>query len=1030
LSPALEVKRAIFNAYTSNVRELDSDVLRLERRFGDKIFAIAYVDLSDSVVDRAKTLRNFQEGLLGEDFFNGESDLRWNSYLYFWAGPHSIQSSEFNQAKATIERDRHFARKFVVTEQELLQRLDGSARPVESEKPMLTDVSEVWGSSLRAASLGVVLEQRARTITLEAILDGTAFRAEPSSGSSGPMAVSRDALGDGKLRELSIGAFRKVHRGKRFEFADVNLIVGANGKGKTSLLEAIEALYCGRVRRDSKATFQEIVGKVRMPDGMFETVKATTAVGTAKARNAAWYGRTDTQASAILQGFTRFNFLDTDAAFRLSAEESSEQIKLDLSRLLVGAETSKLWNHISNLEREASDRLRTTRERLPAERRQVELLTAEVARLKSLPSQATVTLQTLKSRMTELGTVAPISDDALLSAGTRSMLAEIQKYLSGALAGSSNTELTKGDLEQSRRQLQTLSEQVLRLATDEDVHISAAEHASRSLEERRASTAALERWSALVAANVPAQARATQELQKAVADLRNALTVAVPPTDVSDEYRSVPLHEAASISRAKTSQAVESERAASAALAQQQRLGERLSALRADLSAVSKSYLEQSGDEERCPVCGTTHGPGELMAKLELMLGSSDSSTVVALRQSLQFAREEVAKARADEEGLGSIGVLAKSLRIDTNLNVATVLETVGSARNQLDSHQTALEAARAHLAQVAASGVIWSDWQAVLKEVSSLLTEEEAEDPTLIGRALESAREELQRLQEKRLGALESLEAIRIEVAFLTKGAIANAGTAKETLALIKRTEVSLADVNEALSQVTSHIQVRQDEPLRLVLARVDNVVLAADRALLAKSAEEQAASELKAKETELATATRRLRGGDKARENLERAVAVLSELVVKHSLEQATSDAFRSIRDRVGSVFAQIHSPPEYELGSFDDELGFLIRKDDGVRHALDQVSTGQRAALALSIFLASNASARSAPPVLLIDDPVAHIDDLNALSLLDYLRELALCADKQIFFATADIRLAALFERKFEFLGNERFRKVSLA
>lgn len=1030
MSSALEVKRAILDAYTSNVRELDGDVLRLERRYGDKTYAIAYVDLSDSIVYRAKTLRNFQEGLLGEDFFNGESDLRWNSYLYFWAGPNSTHSNEFNQAKATIEIDRHFARKFVVTDDELLQRLDGSARATESDTPMLTDVSEVWASSLRSASLGVVLEQRARTATLATILDGTAFQAELSSEPSGPIALHRDALGDGKLRELSIGGFRKVHGGKHFKFADVNLIVGANGKGKTSLLEAIEALYCGRVRRDSKATFQEIVGKVCMPNGMFEIVKATTAVSTAKARNAAWYGRTDNQASAISQGFTRFNFLDTDAAFRLSSEESSEEIKLDLSRLLVGPDTSKLWNHISNLEREASERLRTTCERLPAERRQIELLTGEVSRLKSMPSQVTVTFQTLKSRITELAMVTPPTDDALLSDGTRLILGEIQRYLSSALASSPNPEITKAHLEQSRRQIQTLSEQVHRLATNEDIHISAAEHASRSFEERKTSTAALERWSALVAANVPAQARLAQELQKRVADLRNALTVGVLPTDISEEYLGVPLHEAASISRKKISEAVEGERAASIALAQQQRLGESLSALRADLSAVSRSYLEKSGDEDHCPVCGTAHGPGELMAKLESMLRSSDASIVVALRQSLQFAREEVAKARTDEDGLGSISVLAKSLRIDTQLNVATVLEAVRSTHKQLDSHQTELEAARTHLAQVAASGLDWSDWQAVLKEVSSLLTREEAEDAALIGTALESAREELQGLEQKRLEALENLQAIRSEVASLTKGAIVNAGTARETLAAIKRIEASLDDVNNALAQVTSHIGVKQDEPLRLVLARVDSVVLAADRALHAKRAEEQATNELKAKETELATAIKHFQAGDKARENLERAVAVLSELVAKHSLEQATSDAFRSIRDRVSSVFAQIHSPPEYELGAFDDELDFLIRKDDGMRHAIDQVSTGQRAALALSIFLASNASATSAPPVLLIDDPVAHIDDLNALSFLDYLRELALCADKQIFFATADIRLAALFERKFEFLGRERFCKISLA
>jgi len=63
------------------------------------------------------------------------------------------------------------------------------------------------------------------------------------------------------------------------------------------------------------------------------------------------------------------------------------------------------------------------------------------------------------------------------------------------------------------------------------------------------------------------------------------------------------------------------------------------------------------------------------------------------------------------------------------------------------------------------------------------------------------------------------------------------------------------------------------------------------------------------------------------------------------------------------------------------------------------------------------------------ILIDDPVAHVDDLNALSFLDYLREVALRGERQIFFATADVRLAALFQRKFEFLGRDHFRKIVL-
>ena len=92
------------------------------------------------------------------------------------------------------------------------------------------------------------------------------------------------------------------------------------------------------------------------------------------------------------------------------------------------------------------------------------------------------------------------------------------------------------------------------------------------------------------------------------------------------------------------------------------------------------------------------------------------------------------------------------------------------------------------------------------------------------------------------------------------------------------------------------------------------------------------------------------------------------------------------------------------------------------------MTEISTGQRAAYALSIFLAQNSQLTNAPPVVLIDDPIAHVDDLNALSFLDYLREVALLGTRQIFFATANDKLATLIERKFDFLGNG-FKKFAL-
>ena len=159
---------------------------------------------------------------------------------------------------------------------------------------------------------------------------------------------------------------------------------------------------------------------------------------------------------------------------------------------------------------------------------------------------------------------------------------------------------------------------------------------------------------------------------------------------------------------------------------------------------------------------------------------------------------------------------------------------------------------------------------------------------------------------------------------------------------------------------------------------------------------------------------------------EALLEAGKVLDDLIENASLENASREALDAIGDQINEVFSRIHSPREYEyVGSPD----VLLRTANGHdARTLDQVSTGQRSAFALSIFLARNRTAASAPPVLLIDDPIAHVDDLNALSFLDYLRDLAVNSGRQIFFATADTRVASLFSKKFSFLG-ESFKTISL-
>jgi DNA repair exonuclease SbcCD ATPase subunit len=152
-----------------------------------------------------------------------------------------------------------------------------------------------------------------------------------------------------------------------------------------------------------------------------------------------------------------------------------------------------------------------------------------------------------------------------------------------------------------------------------------------------------------------------------------------------------------------------------------------------------------------------------------------------------------------------------------------------------------------------------------------------------------------------------------------------------------------------------------------------------------------------------------------------------VLAKIQNEHSLNSAMEEALRQNRVAIESIFSRIHSPAEFS--GLGESLTTLVRKNGTGTANLQQISTGQRAAFALSLFLAQNVQLRSAPPVILIDDPIAHVDDLNCLSFLDYLREVVVAGDRQVVFATANDKLAMLFERKFDFLGDD-FRRYDLS
>lgn len=120
-----------------------------------------------------------------------------------------------------------------------------------------------------------------------------------------------------------------------------------------------------------------------------------------------------------------------------------------------------------------------------------------------------------------------------------------------------------------------------------------------------------------------------------------------------------------------------------------------------------------------------------------------------------------------------------------------------------------------------------------------------------------------------------------------------------------------------------------------------------------------------------------------------------------------------------QISELFLNLHAPQEFSNLDIDFETGDLIGYRAGQKVSLHQMSTGQKVAVAIAVFIRMHLTNSTAPKFLLLDEPVSNIDDLNILSLIDVLRELVIQRERQIFITTANRNVSKLFRRKFSFL-----------
>ena len=325
-----------------DVEQIGETVLRYTRSSEQSPFAVCYLDIVKDVPDTPDELTRYLERVVGAGYFDGKSSLQWNNYLYFIKDPTAFADSAIQKAKEVVERDRTYARKFVIAETELDSVLRPRiVRPSEGTKK--PDVISEWTAVLKQPHLiEAVLGDYSLPERMKLIV-GT--RSPPNSTKPKAPSAQRGALLP-TIRKFTIKHFRPRPGDRHFDFGDVNLIFGVNGTGKTSLLEAIELYYCGKTKRNPK-TNEEYEFVIDLEGGRSETVTHDRRLHAFRDRDRQWYGIREEKSSKLYDGFGRFNFLDTDAALELS--QSTDHINDHLAKLLVGSESAATWQVIDKL---------------------------------------------------------------------------------------------------------------------------------------------------------------------------------------------------------------------------------------------------------------------------------------------------------------------------------------------------------------------------------------------------------------------------------------------------------------------------------------------------------------------------------------------------------------------------------------------------------------------------------------------------------------------------------------------------------
>ena len=1019
-------REAVLDLLSDNLIDVtflkEADILFGKHTYNKSTLGTYFIDYSDKDFDFDFDLRDYQEKFISSEYYKIPGHFQWNYYLIF------IRSVYNEEEKLRIEKDDIYTRKFVFSPNEIKKYFEYQ----KSNKTVDADIINVWKEKLKTVDLDEVYSESPYTQAVPRYLANEVIKdleTEPQSfGMNQTLTIK-------KISHIALKEnYRKYPIQRDFELGKVNLIKGVNGSGKTSFLESIELIIAGKSNRDPNFAEDDNCIEANYNNNSLSLDSYSPGNNTKyRERDIAWYSSGYKTGNELFRAFNKYNFYDSDAAYNLSYNSNVDSLSKYLSSIALGSEFNRIQN-----------RLQGFNERLTKENINKKRIIEEEGRRKD---NARLTLESIKTSSNP-----EENFKSYISYATEIIwLKELPKELNDSYSVfEENYQTAQSYINSINQLLDTIklrnleswkqnlikTEKALKACNKNRIKIESIENAIK--EKGEINIISNSKLQILESANKFFKDSSSFNLWN-LNERINTLSVAVKKAARVIEYSEKitdqsTLQNEIIFSIYKEGLLVKNQELRDKQTQLKRQIEnlkinlDKLQGIVSEIKKYGKQYINLNIDANICPLCQTTYTSDELSTRISQIANDIIENVAIdELNIKLLQTEEELSKLGSNTKDIESIEMAISNIYnepeysqlslneinkiINTTkeksitdrteylqlLQLKQELEDKGFSEDDFNHVKEKLEANFTDIKLIATDKSLFEERFAEVKgDLSNLLLTLKKDRESIL--ELDEEQKKIVHEISPSIDYLEFESHLNYRIELLKKGI----DYFKELKKFINWPEnQDISDLDQKINKLYKlHEDTKKAISDQKELLLATQIISEADKRIFSLKPE---------------------------CERLEIGLKVINDILVNYNETTVLGNFLESNENEIQEIFENIHTPREFTKILFNSTSNTVLlkRRADNIEVPIFKISTGQRSALALSIFIALNKKLKYGPNLMLFDDPVTYTDDLNVLSFLDYLREIVIHEDRQLFFATANQKLAGLFEKKFAFLGETDFK-----